>query len=141
MLRKYTAIAFVFVAYSLLLLHSFIPHHHDHEMEAAVEHHDSHDHNGDTDEHDDIDQGFLPHAFAHFQHDQGIEIVYTHYTTHAGCSSVNHVMGFIPSSAFFIIKAIHPPPLIPVFSPPLFFTNTHLPASDLLRGPPAFLSA
>ncbi len=140
MLRKYIAIAFVFVSYSLVLLHSFIPHHHDQETGDAIAHHDSHHHDDNAEDHNDIDPGFLPNAFAHFHHDQGIGIVYTHFATRDDCSSVNHVMGFVPSSTYFIIKASHPPPLVSVFSPPHFFTTIFLPASDPLRGPPAFLS-
>lgn len=140
-LRKYTSISFIFVAYSLLLLHSVIPHHHTHETEQVTAHQDSNDHDGDTEDHNDNNNDFLPHAFAHFLHDEGAIIIYTQYLINPDCSLISGLTNFTTSLAYFIIKAIHPPPLIPVFSPPLFCTNTHLPASDPLRGPPAFLSA
>lgn len=137
MLRKLIAIVFVSVAYSVLLLHSVIPHHHHEVDEQSASVHQYNDHDGDV--HKAIDDNFLSWAFAHLQHDRGShEITYITRLKARHCitSSIDNTV--IPAAGYSI-TAICLPPVTPLYlsSPPVIFTPAFSRGADPRRGPPA----
>ncbi|MHA4807842.1 hypothetical protein ACX0G9_07040 [Flavitalea flava] len=142
MTRKYVSIAFVFVAYSILLLHSVVPHHHHGEGTPAGLHRNA-DQDDDDDDHDDhnaVDHNFLSHAFAHFHHGQGIIITYTHFSPEKFGTTINWAVEYTPSSAHFILLPLPLPPLIPPLSRSLLFVPIPIPLHHSLRGPPTVVA-
>jgi len=137
MLRKLISIVFVSVAYSVLLLHSVIPHHHHEVDEQSALFHQYNDHDGDV--HEAIDDNFLSWAFAHLQHDRGShEITYITRLKVRACliSSIDKTA--IPAAGYSI-TAVCLRPFTPLFlfSPPVSFTPAFSCGADPRRGPPA----
>ena len=135
MVKKNLSIIFVFLAYSLLLLHSVIPHHH-HDEESTEQHSTS---DSDDDDHGDIDHNFLAHAFSILHHDVNGIVVYETATPVLKYSKA-HIDKDVFLLANYIAGILHKPPLI--HSEPDLPVLTSLSCIDAipLRGPPTALA-
>jgi len=149
MLKKYTALLFLSLAYALLLGHNVIPHHHhDNENSGAEHHHHAdhhHSHHHDTDyahsgqsheEHNENDEkNDLSHLFSYFFHSpDGITL--SHQNSNWYLKQVPVITAIIPDH--FDFSEIFNPPLL--YKPPADFLIYITPHSTVsgLRAPPAF---
>lgn len=135
MLKKYTAILLMTVAYAILLGHNVIPHHHHDHHDHDVPEHNHHDqHHGD-----DTNREDLNHLFSHFTHSaDGFNFTTSHNISNIFSKQQLSVVAVLPDN-FLISKFIIPPLL---YKPPaelLIYISPHS-LSLGLRGPPAFIS-
>lgn len=134
MLKKYTAIFFLTVAYSFLLGHNIIPHHHvDHDHNSITEHHQTnHHHSGDGDSED------LIHFFSHFIHStDALTTTAIHNISNNFSKQQPSLYAVLPDN--FSLSEIQIPLLL--YNPHL--EHLYLLAHSLgsgLRAPPAFIS-
>jgi hypothetical protein len=133
-LKKYLSISLVLLAYSIMLLHDFLPHVHI----EAIDHYAQHDNYHQDDDNDD--HGFLNHAFAHFQHDKGVGITTISCEKNEVDATQSAVKELIPFVAVFLLKLEVEPPsnhLSPGRSLSLY--SYLFSSSNSRRGPPAFI--
>lgn len=135
MLKRYTALLFIGIAYTILLGHSIIPHHHHDNNHDLTEHHQTgHHHDSDEESND------LSHLFSHFIH-----------AADGFTATVNYNFSSTFSKQLFLFSAVLPdnfslyefliPPLL-VKSPAENFNYTFLNTCTFgLRAPPAFVIA
>lgn len=77
MVKRYSIIALLLFAYTIVMAHHIIPHHHhdeEEEMSTSIAHEDSgsnHHHDGDSD-----DDGSLSHEFKKYLHASGTDDIY-----------------------------------------------------------------
>lgn len=134
MLKKYTAILMMTVAYAILLGHSIIPHHHhDHDHEVTEHHQTNHHHDNDTDSED------FNHLFSHFTHlAGGFHFTTSHNFTNTFSKQQLSDVAVLPDNfaitKFFIPPLLHEPP-----AEQLIYISPHSLSSGL-RAPPAFIA-
>jgi hypothetical protein len=116
-----------------MLLHNCLPHNHfdtlDHFAQHDTVHHDD----------EDDDQGFLSHAFAHFQHDKGAQMSIMSGEKNEVGTNPDTAKELISFITIFLLKGGVEPP--PVYLPPRHAVSLYsFPASTTYsrRGPPAF---
>lgn len=135
MFRRHLSISLVLLAYSILLAHNCVPHHHHFAAEnQSLQFDKSHA----TDNEED-DRGFLNHAFSHFQHDQGAEMTKMSLEKNDINKQLHFAKTFIPFISTFLLKV--DAEQRPVYLPPshsLFLYAHFYSAPNLQRGPPAF---
>jgi hypothetical protein len=108
LIKKYIAILFLSVAYSILLGHNIVPHHHhDHEHEITESHHShEHDNNDDDESHND-----LSHLFSHLIHSaDGISFITTHNITNTFSKQQLSLVAILPDN--FLQNDFLIPPLL-----------------------------
>lgn len=151
MLKKYSAILFLFFAYAILIGHDFIPHHHNskeaghqhlHTHEGDDGHHHSHsNHSGDVSgtqdesEKEKDDDGALGNLLAHFVH-SGESLFFITHQNNINFYPFQVLLMCSRTSTEFQILYLLPPILL---KPPLdHFKYTSPPALfSGLRAPPA----
>ena len=113
MLKKYTAILCMTIAYAILLGHSIIPHHHhqDHEHELTEHHHSSHP-QADHHHHDnDADSEDLSHLFAHFIHStEGFVLTTNPSISSTFSKQLLSIIAVLPGN--FLLSIFDIPPLL-----------------------------
>ena len=139
MLKKYTAILMMTVAYAILLGHSIIPHHHHDSEHDLIEHHHSDYQHTDHNHHNDADNKDLSHLFAHFVHSaDGFIFTTSHNFTNTFCKQQLSVLAVLPDNflidKFFIPPLLHKPP-----AEHFVYTSPHS-HSKGLRAPPAIIA-
>ena len=134
MLKKYTAILMMTVAYAILLGHSIIPHHHhDHDHDVTEHQHTDHHQDNNTDSED------LNHLFSHFTHSaDGFHFTTSHNLTNTFCKQQHSVVAVLPDN-FHIDKFLIPPLLHKPPAEHLIYISPHS-HSKGLRAPPAFIA-
>jgi hypothetical protein len=101
--KKYTILSLLFLAYTIVLAHSVVPHHHhdeDYEMEQTSHHHD--------DDHDD-DSG-LASDFANFIHSGTTGDFHQQPELNISCNAI--ATAYVIAIFDFQIKPIETPPSI-----------------------------
>ena len=133
MLKKYTAILMMTIAYAILLGHSIIPHHHHDSKHDLIDHqYTDHDHHNDADSED------LSHLFAHFAHSaDGFIFTTAHSITNTFCKQQLSGAALLPDN-FHIDKFLIPPLLHKPPAEHLIYISPHS-HSKGLRAPPAFI--
>lgn len=131
MLKKFTAIVFLSVAYAIMLGHSIIPHHHhDNNHELTAHHLTSHHHDEDEQSND------LSHLFSHFIHAADGFVTTVNYTL--GNTFFRQLVALIILPDNFCFDKILIPPLLHN-SAELNFNYTFFSSCTFgLRAPPAF---
>lgn len=133
MLKKYTAILLMTVAYAILFGHSILAHHHHENDHDLTEHHHTDNHHDD-----DADSEDLNHLFSHFTHlAVGFNFTTSHSTTNVFSKQQLSIVVVLPDN-FLISKFIIPALL---YKPPaehLIYISPHSLSSGL-RAPPAFI--
>jgi len=132
MLKKYTALLLMTVAYAILLGHSIIPHHHHDSVHELTEHHQEH-HQHDGEE----ESNGLSHLFSHFVHSaDGFTTTQNNFNISFLQKQLS-VVAVLPNNfylktfAFPLLK--HKPP-----TEQLIYISPHFLSSGL-RAPPAFI--
>lgn len=140
MSRKHWSILLCSLAYSVLLLHSVVPHHH-HEDDLHAQTGNATVYPSDE---DDADQGLdhsLSHAFAHFQHDPGVQVTYLHFDQHLDQLDLQPVAKvFLASFYTFVLTQLEerqPPPPRP---PDKVLATAQFTTPNILRGPPIHIA-
>lgn len=132
MLKKYTAILWMTVAYAILLGHSIIPHHHEHHHDVTEHHHSNHHHD------DDADNGDLNHPFTHFTHSADcFNFTNSHNFTNTFSKQQMKFVAILPDN--FLACKFNIPPLL--HKPPAEhhpYISPHSLSSGL-RAPPTFI--
>jgi hypothetical protein len=144
MLKRYSIITLLFVAYTIVLGHSIIPHHHhddDHEMEQSSHHHhdqeDDH-HNNQENDHNDNSNSGLAHDFENYMHSGNTGDIHQQPDIKISHNAITTV--YLVALFDFKIKAAESPP------PKVWLSNNHIPplpyslSSKGLRAPPCFLA-
>jgi hypothetical protein len=131
---KKAIILLSFLAYSLTLVHSLVPHHHD--EEANIDHH--HHHHGNQKDHhhheQDNDNESLSHVFADAIHHPASEVVIHNAGSKHIQKSNNPVDLFIASIRQTIFLRIRPPDPSTVYQEKHYASQQH--SFFLLRAPP-----
>lgn len=137
MSRKRWSILFISLAYGVLLLHSITPHHHhEDDLRPNTANASLYPSNDDDGGHG-IDHS-LRHAFAHFQHDPGVQVTYLQLDQHLDPFDWQPLEKVFLDSfyAFLLPAAEEPRPFLP--SPPDAVPETPgYTSPNILRGPPA----
>ena len=125
MLKKYSILALFFIAYTIVLAHGIIPHHHD----------DDHD-ISQTSDHDHDDDSPLAKAFSHFHHISSTkEILYTDPSDNTTFQKNDFAKYFLATPDFCL--QLFSPPAPNDFSEQIFYDTSISPGSSrLLRAPP-----
>lgn len=139
MLKKLLFIVPLYLAFGIVMAHSVIPHHHDHEIEVASHHHHDNDHDGAKHHHDDEEKSGeedkdLSHGFEFFHHSGNtIQFVSSQFSVAKLFSSFDFAL--VP----FILFDVRPceSPHVPFGSSPQtnFYSFFYCPQSGL-RAPP-----
>ena len=136
LIKKYSILTLLLVAYTIVLAHSIIPHHHhdeDHGMEQS-NHHQDDDHDAG---HGNDDSG-LAHDFANYIHSGNTGDVYQQPDIKISCNSIAIVSIFAIFD--FRIKAIeNPQPLIRPYCDYIPIVH-HCLSSKGFRAPPSTLA-
>ncbi|HKR05162.1 MAG TPA: hypothetical protein VJY62_11065 [Bacteroidia bacterium] len=138
MLKKYTALLFLFIAYAILLGHSIIPHHHHDNHHDLAEHHASNHHHTSSHHAGDGDSEDLSHLFSHFVHPaDGFTITTNQSISNTFSKQLVLLVAILPAD--FLLTPCDIPPLFD--RPPsehlnYSFSNT---CTFGLRAPPAFI--
>jgi Ca2+/H+ antiporter len=90
---KRTIILFTFLAYSLTLVHSLVPHHHHEDKSHAENHHHHHGH--DEDDHHEHEKKDLSHFFSDVIHHPSAEQVVIHSSQSESVQKVKALDNFI----------------------------------------------
>jgi hypothetical protein len=132
MLKKYTVLSLLLLAYTIVLGHSIIPHHHDeHETEQTVHHHD--------DDHDEKDEDSdFSHGFENYLHSGNTA------EFHQQTNIVHSISPAITITLFavfnFKVLPIELPPPLRWTGNDLFLKSYYCLSSKGLRAPPLFLA-
>ena len=128
MLKKYSILTLLLVAYTIVLAHSIIPHHHhhdDHETEQTASHHHDDDHEDDNS---------LAHSFANYSHTGDAAVIHQQPDD----SFVSHIVvtRYLTPVFEFAVKAIESPLPIRKLSNHIIPQSRHCLSSKGLRAPP-----
>lgn len=132
-LYKRLIILVTFLAYSLTLVHSLVPHHHHDKAITHYHHHGDglHHHHGDPDEHDEKTIG---HIFADAAHHPASELVIHPPESQRIQKNSNAVDLFIVKSIHTIFLRIRPPDPLPDYQAKHYSSDQD--SFFLLRAPP-----
>jgi hypothetical protein len=131
-LNKKPYISFLLLlAFSVLFMHSVIPHHHD---EDQVVHHSG----GHDDDHEDMDHNLLSHAFGSFHHEQGGTVYESASPTVQYCK-VNFTKE-VAATILYLVSDIEKPPLIHSERYLSCFVKSPYLGNKAFRGPPSFMA-
>jgi hypothetical protein len=131
-LNKKPYISFLLLlAFSVLFMHSVIPHHHDEDQ--VVHHSGSHD-----DDHEDMDHNPLSHAFGSFHHEQG-GTVYESASPTVQYSKISFTKE-VAATILYLINDIEKPPLIHSERYLSCFVKSPYLGNKAFRGPPSFMA-
>lgn len=120
----------MFLAYSLSLVHSLVPHHHHEEKVAHHHHHDSDDHDNTTDV-DDV----LADALAEATHSPASQFFVHSQTSEQKVKSI-HAIEFAIAYAYTLTLSDREPPGFISIDRQEFY-DYNLSSISLLRAPPA----
>ena len=138
MLKKYSILTLLFIAYTLVLAHSIVPHHHhndEHQTPQSINHHDhgaGHHHSGDDD-----DDGSLAHEFENYIHASGNDDIYQQSDFGIDHNTIATV--YILASFEFNLKPIEDPPSVLLHLKDYIPIHRHCLFSKGLRAPPSTL--
>jgi hypothetical protein len=137
MIKRIT-ILFTFLAYSLSLVHSLVPHHH-HEEKIAHHHHHEHHHDSDHDDNSDSDtnqdSNQLSDMFSEFAHSSAGQF-FIHPQTSEQKIKASHAFEFVFAYAYSLILSDEQPPgFVHIERQESYDYNVS--SISLLRAPPA----
>ncbi len=152
MLKKYTGLFLLLIAYAILLGHDVIPHHHgeinshenadDHHHSTIPHHHhehttnSSHGHDHSSNDGDDKEASNLGHLFSQFFHAaDGITFTSRTFISNTISKQLSSFDVILPTS--FLIEEIDIPPLINKIENDFLLPNHFLIQHFGLRAPPA----
>jgi hypothetical protein len=140
MLKKLFYILPLYLAFTIVMAHSIVPHHHVHEVEATTHHHHDgaghHDHDEDKNQNksEDADTD-LSHGFEFFHHaGSTIQFISSHLSVINILSSLDTV--FIVSNLFDIRPCESPHTPISFSTQKILFSFLYSPQTGL-RAPPS----
>ena len=126
---KTTVILLSFLAYSLTLVHSIVPHHHDKQLSDHHHHENLSDHH-----HDDDEQKSVSQSFADATHFPGSEIV-LHPQQSETIQKITQIFGLhVDNLKCFLSPQLKPPDLNVDQRPAYYSSAPH--SFFLLRAPP-----
>lgn len=135
MLKRYSIIAILLFAYTIVLGHSIIPHHH-HDDDGHATEHSSHHHDDHENDHHHEENKSLAHDFGYYHHTGDAGDFHQQPDNQPFCNTIAPV--YLISFFEFKINAIESPP------PVVRFSNECIPlvqrclSSKGLREPPCF---
>lgn len=133
MLKKHTAILLMFTAYTILLGHNIIPHHHHNTDHDLTEHHQT-SHNHDSEE----DSENLSDILSHFIHSSdGFTFTGSHNISNTISKQLLSFVAVLPCN-FFLDEFLIPPLLHKPPAEHFIYISPHSLSSGL-RAPPAFI--
>ncbi len=152
MLKKYTGLFFLLIAYAILLGHDVIPHHHgelnshqkaDKHHHSTIPHHhhehttnSTHGHDHSSNDGDDKEASKLGHLFSQFFHAaDGITFTSKAHISNTVSKQLFSFDAILPNS--FLVKEIDIPPLIARTKEIVVISNQFSAHQFGLRAPPA----
>lgn len=139
MIKRYSIIALLLFAYTIVLAHSVIPHHHhddDHETEQTAHHHN--DHHEDHDDQDHEEDAGLAHDFENYIHSGSTGDLHQQSDFRISCNTI--ATSYVTAIFDFQIKPVESPP------PIVRHSNDHIPllrhslSPKGLRAPPCVMA-
>jgi hypothetical protein len=128
---KRSVILLSFLAYSLTLVHSIVPHHH-HDKQVSDHHH--HENSSDHHHHDDHEEKSVSQSFADATHFPGSEIV-LHPQQSETIQKFTVIIALRVDNQKFLLSPQLKPPDLNVDHRPAFYSSTQH-SLFLLRAPP-----
>lgn len=134
MLQRLCFILPLYLAFTIVLAHNIVPHHHDHELEATQHHHHHHDNTRHHDEDENKDNN-ISYGFEFFHHTGStIQFISSQFPIVKTLGSFQ-VITFIPLS-LFDVRPCESPHTPVCFSPQKRVYSFLFSPQTFLRAPP-----